>query len=115
MPMNSSDLYNVKALDIFKQQTKFLIKKYPSLKQELTDLVNYLKTEPFQGPPLGKDCYKIRLAIKSKGKGKSGGARVISYIQVSAITVYLLNIYDKSEKKSLSEGELQLLLNKVPQ
>ena len=69
-----------------------------------------MKENPVQGTSIGKNCYKIRLAIGSKGKGKSGGARVISNFVVSEKNVYLLSIYDKSEKENLRKKELEELL-----
>jgi hypothetical protein len=59
---------------------------------------------------LAINCYKIRLSIASKGKGKSGGARVIAYLQISETTVYLLTIYDKSEQENISAKALEELL-----
>jgi mRNA-degrading endonuclease RelE of RelBE toxin-antitoxin system len=106
--------FNVKILLPFERQAKRLIKKYPSLKNEMFELVQSLKTEPFQGTSIGKNCYKIRLAIVSKGKGKSGGARIITNIVVSEHNVYLLSIYDKSEKANLTDDELNSLLQNVP-
>lgn len=69
--------YKVEVSGFFSKQLKRLVKKYPSLKKEMSQLIESLQTDPKQGEPLGKDCYKIRLAILSKGKGKSGGARVL--------------------------------------
>ena len=105
--------YKVKSLKVFERQAKKLIKKYPSLKNEIRDLSNLLKEDPTQGIPLGKNCYKIRVAIKSKGKGKSGGARLITNIIIDTETVYLLTIYDKAEKENLS-NELEKLLLEIP-
>ena len=68
---------------------------------------------PSQGIPLGQDCYKIRLAIKSKKKGKSGGARVITLVKIIQETVFLLSIYDKSEKDDISEKELEAFINQI--
>jgi len=62
------------------------------------------------GTPLGNDVYKIRLAIASKNKGKSGGARVISFVKIINETVYLLSIYNKGEKDTLSDNEIEELL-----
>ena len=59
---------------------------------------------------LGNDCYKIRFAISSKGKGKSGGARLITYVRVLENTVFLLDIYDKSQQATISDKELKLLV-----
>lgn len=107
--------YSVKSIEVFERQAKKLIKKYPSLKSELLALVRELKENPGQGTAIGKSCYKIRLAIKSKGKGKSGGARVITNLVVANDAVYLLSIYDKSDKDNLTDKELDELLQFVPE
>lgn len=107
-------LYSVKTIEVFERQAKRLIKKYASLRNELLELVFQLKENPVQGNSIGNNCYKIRLAIASKGKGKSGGARVIINIVIAENNVYLLTIYDKSEKENLSAIELQELLKDIP-
>jgi mRNA-degrading endonuclease RelE of RelBE toxin-antitoxin system len=106
--------YKVKSIAVFEKQAKRLIKKYVSLKKELLELVNELKENPERGTPVGKNCFKIRIAIASKGKGKSGGARIITNFVVTDSTVYLLSIYDKSEQKSLSDKDLDELLKYIP-
>jgi mRNA-degrading endonuclease RelE of RelBE toxin-antitoxin system len=106
--------YNVKTIDVFERQAKRLIKKYASLRKELLELVQELKENPEQGTAIGKGCFKIRIAIASKGKGKSGGARVITNLVVTDATVYLLSIYDKAEKENLSNKELNELLKAIP-
>ncbi|MFN6944151.1 MAG: type II toxin-antitoxin system RelE/ParE family toxin [Cytophagaceae bacterium] len=106
--------YSVKTIDVFERQAKKLAKKYISLKNELLTLVQELKENPELGTALGNNCYKMRLSIASKGKGKSGGARVITNLVISEKTVYLLSIYDKSEKANLSDKELKELLKGIP-
>lgn len=106
--------YKVKFIPIFEKEIKRLSKKYPSLKTEFIQLVEELKRQPKQGAFLGNNCYKIRLSIASKGKGKSGGARVIVHLQISETTVYLLTIYDKSETENISSRELAELLKWIP-
>lgn len=66
--------------------------------------------DPFQRKPLGKNCFKLRLSVKSKYKGKSGGVRIITHIAVIDRKLYLLSIYDKSEIESLSDKEILDLL-----
>ena len=105
--------YKLKVISNFNRESKRLIKKYPSLRIEIGDLGNKLIINPIQGDALGKGFYKIRLAIKSKGKGKRAGARVITYIKVVAETAYLISIYDKSEKDDISEEELNKLLGEI--
>ena len=102
--------FDVQVTAYFKKQAKRLIRKYPSLKGEVDELISTLMNSPEQGTDLGKGCYKIRLAIASKGKGKSGGARLITHVHVVRQKVYLLSIFDKSEMENLSDGELKFLL-----
>ncbi len=64
--------------------------------------------------PIGNHCYKIRIAIASKGKGKSGGARIITHVKVVKQHVFLLSIYDKSEQPNIAYKELQALLKLIP-
>jgi hypothetical protein len=94
----------------FEKELKGLKKKYPSLATDLKKLVAILKNDPFTGAALGKNCYKIRMAITSKGRGKSGGARVITCVKIIQEHVFLLSIYDKSTKEALDDNELILLL-----
>ena len=63
---------------------------------------------------MGGNFYKIRLAIASKGKGKSGGARVITYIKIVQENIYLTSIYDKSEQVDVSVKELEKILRMIP-
>ncbi len=98
--------YNIIISVDFEKEIKLLIKKYPSIKKEYADLIDSLEEQPTQGTSLGNNCYKIRLGIRSKGKGKRGGARVISYVQVINTTVYLLSIYDKGEQENITDKEI---------
>jgi len=105
--------YDVIATPRFKRDIKKLVKKYPSLKDEYALLVNDLEKDPQQGTSLGNNCFKVRISIASKGKGKSGGARVITHIVINEGIVFLLTIYDKSEKENISDKELDELLNQL--
>lgn len=105
--------YNVIAVPVFKKELKKLVRKYPSLKSEFINLIESLCQNPTQGTSLGANCFKIRLSIASKGKGKSGGARIITCFLIQDETVYLLSIYDKSEKDSVSDKELAILLKHI--
>ncbi len=105
--------YKVISIPFFDRQFKRLAKKFPSLKGDFQELVNSLVENPTQGESIGKGSYKIRLSISSKGKGKSGGARVITYILIQSEAVYLLSIYDKSEQSSISNDELKSLIKLI--
>jgi len=97
----------------FKRRYKELKKRHRSLDADVLALVESLEQRPVQGTPIGKDCYKIRLAIGSKGSGKSGGGRVITYVRLLQGKVYLLTIYDKTDRDTLTTTELLALLKGV--
>lgn len=105
--------YKISLTDTFERQLKRLAKKHPSLRSDLINFRSVLLVNPTQGASLGRDCYKVRLAISSKGKGKSGGARVITCVKVVGETVYLLSIYDKAEQDTVKNSELDLLLDEA--
>ncbi|MFN5071204.1 MAG: type II toxin-antitoxin system RelE/ParE family toxin [Cyclobacteriaceae bacterium] len=102
--------YSVIPTHRFEKELKRLVKKFPSLKKEFAGLIDAIVKDPATGTPIGNNCYKIRLAISSKGKGKSGGARVITYLYIQTGTVYLLTLYDKSEKADLKPNELKEMI-----
>ena len=97
----------------FEREAKRLIKKYRSLSAEIADLFESLEINPELGTPIGKNCFKIRLAIQSKGQGKRGGARVITCVLAIKEEVVLLSIYDKAEKEDISDLMLQQLLEAI--
>lgn len=100
----------------FEKKAKKFLKKFKSLGTELRDLEQRLIENPYLGTHLGADLYKIRLASKSKGKGKSGGFRVITYLieeNENENEVYLITIYDKSEEATIKTQKLIKLVNDI--
>lgn len=107
--------YTVKVQYTFAKEAKCLGKRYLSLKEDIAKLGEELLANPHLGTDLGGGLRKIRLAITSKGRGKSGGARVITYtvvVRIDETDINLLTIYDKAERDSISKHELQELLQK---
>ncbi|MDO9254829.1 MAG: addiction module toxin RelE [Bacteroidales bacterium] len=102
--------YKIEVTAFFEKQLKRLVKKYPSIKKDFTALVTTLYENPKQGTSIGNNCYKIRIAIESKGKGKRGGARIITHIHVIRNTIYLLSIYDKAEQGTIADKDLEYWL-----
>ncbi|MDQ3111082.1 MAG: type II toxin-antitoxin system RelE/ParE family toxin [Bacteroidota bacterium] len=97
--------FEVIATEPFARKLKRLARKYKSLKSDLLKLVEELEKNPATGDLIGKSCYKIRLAITSKGKGKSGGGRIITFVRITKKTVYLIHIYDKAEQSTITDTE----------
>jgi hypothetical protein len=107
--------YNLHVLETFEKAAKPLQKKYLSFKEDLEVFQKELEQNPDCGSHLGGGIRKIRVAIASKNQGKSGGARIIAYdvyLTVCEKDVYLITIYDKSEKESISKKEIKKLLIK---
>ncbi|PWK22987.1 hypothetical protein LV89_03255 [Arcicella aurantiaca] len=97
----------------FLRQVKKLKKKYKSLVSELIEFESSLSENPSQGTDLGNNTYKIRLAIESKNSGKSGGARIITYVVTEQKEVYLVSIYDKSEISTIKDNDIKKLVKEV--
>ncbi|MBX2900507.1 MAG: hypothetical protein KF775_12700 [Cyclobacteriaceae bacterium] len=91
----------------FERELKRLVRKYPSIKKDITALCATLLVNPTLGIPIGNNCYKIRMSITSKGRGKSGGGRVITYVKVIEKIIFLIAVYDKSELGSVSDALIQ--------
>ncbi|MET7256187.1 hypothetical protein KOM01_015525 [Dyadobacter fermentans] len=94
----------------FRNEFKRLLKKYPSLQEDVDKLGDMLQENPWMGTEVFKNCYKIRFAIKSKGAGKSGGGRLITHVKIVDKCVFLMSIYDKSETMSITDSRLKQLL-----
>lgn len=100
----------------FKRQLKPLVKKYPSMPNDLKELQKSLINDPFQGSDLGNGVRKVRMAIASKGKGKSGGARVITLLAQASpdnTDIKLLTIYDKSDISNISDKYLEYIIKEA--
>lgn len=100
-------------LPSFTKGFKRLKKKYHSILNDLKELGKEIESNPFIGTDLGGGLRKIRMSVSSKGKGKSGGARIITFnviVSVDKTEVNLLYIYDKSDMESISKEELKNLL-----
>lgn len=105
--------YSIISTHHFEKELKRLVRKFSSLKNDFAKLIEKITENPESGTFIGNNCYKIRLAIGSKGKGKSGGARIITYMYIKTETVYLLTIYDKGEKADLKPNELKEMIESL--
>lgn len=101
----------------FERRAKGLAKKYKSFVNDYNDFLDSLEKNPFQGTSLGMGIYKTRMAIDSKGKGKSGGARVLTYNVTKTapdkVVVTLLSIFDKGEMENVSDAYIKSLVKET--
>ena len=105
--------YRIKTSKAFDREIKRLSKRYHSMADDYERLLNEIEGNPHLGTDLGGGLRKIRMAITSKGRGKSGGARVITFTVVASVAeaeINLLYIYDKAERSSISKKEIAQLI-----
>jgi mRNA-degrading endonuclease RelE of RelBE toxin-antitoxin system len=105
--------YSIYTTPNFDKEAKRLSKKYHSLKNEIASLIEELEENPFIGTDIGNNVRKIRLAIQSKGKGKRGGARVMTYIKIERETLTLFSIYNKGEYDTISDQKIEELIKEI--
>ena len=98
------------ALPQFEKEILQLSKKYQSMEKDFANLLAELSNNPFSGNSLGHNCYKVRMKITSKQSGKSGGARVITCVKIIDKRLFLISIYDKSERESITKKEMESIL-----
>lgn len=102
--------YDIIPTPDFKKIFKKLYKKYPSIKDDLAELIQKLEDDYQIGIPLGNNLFKIRMAIESKNKGKSAGARVIYFLLSQDNEIYLIHIFDKGQFENIPKTILLELL-----
>ena len=107
--------YQIITTKDFENNFKRLSKKYHSLVNDYEVLIEELLANPEIGDDLGNNTRKVRMAITSKNRGQSGGARIITctvLLNMDNTDIYLLTIYDKGEKQSISQKEIKYLKGK---
>jgi mRNA-degrading endonuclease RelE of RelBE toxin-antitoxin system len=97
----------------FEKSLKRLSKKYKSLKDDYVHFLDELEKNPYMGVEIIANCRKARIAIKSKGKGKSGGGRIIFYFEIVNDKLILLYVYDKSDMENVTDEFIKHLLTKT--
>ncbi len=105
--------FNIIPTDKFQKQVKTLYKKYQSILSDIESLAKELSENYKIGTDLGNNTFKIRLAIKSKRKGKSGGGRILYFVVTENNEIYLAAIYDKSEIDTLKDNEIKKIIDDI--
>ena len=114
--------YDIKVTKSFEKEVKAKAKKQSSLKSDLKKFQEELIKNPRMGDEVTENVYKIRMAITSNNKGKSSGARIITYLleelpdmlpEEGLTKIYLLSIYTKSEKEDIENHEIENLKKSI--
>ena len=77
--------------------------------EERRAIVDLLASRPDAGELIVGTGGARKLRVAGRGKGKSGGYRVISYFAGDDVPVFLLNIFSKGERANLSPAERNTL------
>jgi hypothetical protein len=107
MQSKPSVKFEVKTTHQFQRDLKQILKRYPDFTKNIQSTIDSLGVNPVQGDPLGSGVYKLRIEIEGKGHGERYGARLIHAVFSVVGKVYLMRVYDKSDKKDLSPSELK--------
>ncbi len=105
--------YRLVPTKAFSRELKRLKKKYPSILTDLDKISKELVNTPSLGDQVYKNCYKIRVPISSMNKGKSGSARLITYVVYTNSIIFLVDIFTKAERASISEKEIKMLIKEL--
>ncbi|MDB5156251.1 MAG: hypothetical protein JWR50_958 [Mucilaginibacter sp.] len=105
--------FSISYTPFFEKEFKKLYKKQRSLKDDLSKVINQLAENPQAGESISNNCYKIRMSISSKGKGKSGGARIITHVKFVNEEVFLISIYDKSDISTIAEEQILIRIQNI--
>ena len=101
----------------FERRAKALAKRYKSFVADFNNFLDSMSEDPFQGKSLGNGVYKTRMAITSKGKGKSGGARILTYNLTkdtdNKVVVTLMSVYDKSDISNVKDNYIDNLVKQI--
>ena len=107
-------MVKIRISEEFKTAYKRLKKKHKSLEADFEALLMSLQENPYQGVEIHEEVRKIRMNITSKGRGKSGGARVIVRVRIVMDELQLLYIYDKADFENVSDAYLRDILKRMP-
>jgi mRNA-degrading endonuclease RelE of RelBE toxin-antitoxin system len=105
--------FEILITDTFKRRLKRLKKKYPHITVDLQPVLEGLETGESMGVPipgLFNRVYKVRCASSDMQKGKSGGFRIIHYLEGDDGKIYLLVIYAKAEQEDIPVDSIKNIL-----
>jgi mRNA-degrading endonuclease RelE of RelBE toxin-antitoxin system len=115
MPNDENPQVEVRFSKQFKRDLKQLVKRYRRIKSDLNPVLEQLQSGETLGDRIQGTqhlVYKVRIRNTDARKGKSGGYRVIYYIQVVE-RIILITIYSKSEQSDISSEEIVNIIQEV--
>lgn len=102
--------------DYFTSDFKRLHKRYRGILKDYEAFLDSLRENPLQGVVIALHVRKVRMAISDKGRGKSGGARVITFdalVSDQDGKLYLLLIYDKADTSNVKMNVVREIIKEM--
>lgn len=110
--MTEQPLVKVEVSPTFKRNIKTLGKKYRSIRQDIEPVIKQLQNGELPGdkiPSIGYSVFKLRVKNSSVTKEKSGGYKLIYYVQTEK-AIILLTIYTKSERVNIAADDIKKII-----
>ena len=104
---------SVSKTDYFERLVSKLSKRYRNIEQDIDIFIDSIEEIKDIGISLGNNLYKARIKNSDKSKGKSGGYRLITYLQLKDKELTLVYIYSKSDLGNVKELYLDELIKKT--
>jgi hypothetical protein len=85
---------------------------------ERAEIVSFIAANPDTGALMPGTGGARKVRIAARGRGKSGGYRVITFYAGEDIPVFLLDVYSKASRANLTKAErneLKSILTALPQ
>src|SRR5580704_11320018 len=95
----------VEQTELFKKLVKELRKRYRRIERDIDLYVDNIHDISDIGISLGKNLYKVRIKNSDTVRGKSGGYRLITFLQLKDNKLTLIYIYSKSDLSNISENK----------
>jgi len=105
--------FEIQTSSYFDAEAKRLAKRHRSFIDDLQDFRDSILKNPYQGTELSPGIRKVRLTIGSKGRGQSGGARVITFtylVNEKDGVVILLLLYDKADASNIKMNVVRQII-----
>jgi len=77
--------------------------------QERGEVVTHVATNPMAGSEIKGTGGARKVRIAGRGRGKSGGYRVIFFYSGPDLPIFLLNVFAKGDRVDLSQAERNVL------
>ena len=103
--MDRRPLHTVVETPEFRRRARGRLSRGRLSRGEVNGLIDHIAVNPDAGEPMPGTGGARKVRWAGRGKGKSGGVRVITFYSGPPVPVFLLTVFGKGEKSNLSHDE----------